>query len=161
MGFGLRPTGVTILAILSGLVALIYLLASFGAVLVLSFANNSTFLQALNDSGAPRWIIDNFRTVFLILLLVSLIFMAVYALLAYGFMTGTKWSWTLGICFAAINIVWAVIQFIVLQGTSGVLDTVISIIIPAIILFYLAQSNVKSFFLGGGLMVQPPPGSQL
>jgi hypothetical protein len=161
MGFGPRPAGVTILAILSGLAALIFLLASFGAVLIISFANNSTFIQALNDSGAPQWIIDNFRIIFLILLLVSLIFMAVYALLAYGFMSGTKWAWTLGICFAAINIVWTVVQFIVLQGTSGVLDMVISIAIPVIILIYLAQSNVKTFFLGGGQMVQPPPGSQL
>lgn len=161
MGYGPRPAGVTILAILSGLVAVISFLASLGAALVLTFANNSEFVQALRDSGAPQWIIDNFRAIFIVLLFVFLIFMAVYLLLAYGFMIGARWAWTLGICFAAINIVWTVVQFIALQGTSGVLDTVISVLIPAIILIYLTQTNVKSFFLGGGQMAQPPPRSQL
>ena len=161
MGFGTRPTGVTILAVLSGLVALIYLLAMFGVVFILALTNNSQFMQALRDSGAPQWIIDNFRSIFLILLIVSLIFMVVYGLLAYGFWTGTRWAWTLGFVFAALNIVWTVVQFVVLQGTSGILDTIIGVAIPVIILFYLAQSNVKAFFFGGGQTYPPPPGSQL
>ena len=161
MGFGPRPVGVTILAVLSGLVALIYLLAILGIVFILTLANNAQFMQALIDSGAPQWVIDNFRSIFLILLIVSLIFMVVYGLLAFGFWTGSRWAWTLGFVFAAINIVWTVAQFIALPGTSGILDVIIGVAVAAIILFYLAQPNVKAFFFGSRQTFQPPPGSQL
>jgi len=162
MGFGSRPTGVTILAVLSGLMALLFLLAFLGSILVFVLSNNASFIQSLRDSNAPQWIIDNFRAVFAAIAVISLVFLIIYSLLTYGFLKGSRWAWGLGIGFAIIDIVWTFARFVVLPGTSGIVDTAISIVIPLIILVYLMQRNVKTFFFGPGPAIptttpMPPP----
>ena len=67
MGYGPRPTGVTILAVLAALLAVVFLIALFGSVLLLVLSNNTDLLNQLTSRGAPQWIVDNFRTIFAVL----------------------------------------------------------------------------------------------
>jgi ABC-type Mn2+/Zn2+ transport system permease subunit len=112
-----RPFGVMLLAILE----IIYALNYFGS----AAAPSSWFLLSMSAIGATLM-----SVVLAILGIISL-------LLAYGLWTGMGWSWTLAIIFAAIGI---------LTGIASLLPGIISIIIGAIIIYYLMMPHVKAFF---------------
>ncbi len=163
MGYGPRPTGVTILAVLTALLAILFLITLLGSLALLAFSGNSQIIQSLRNAGAPQWIIDNIQTIGAVLTVVSLIFFVLAVLLAYGFTKGSRWAWGLGIVVMVLNIISTVVQFIALPGTSDVFGAAISIVIPLLIIFYLTTPRVKAFFYGPapGQPMPPPYGGQV
>ncbi|MEM0444559.1 MAG: hypothetical protein QXO86_02865 [Nitrososphaerota archaeon] len=127
-----RPTGVTILAILEiigsvlsllGAVALFALGAMVGGVLEDEFGMAGIFGLIAPLMGG-------------VLLIVALIGFV----LAYGFWTGKGWAWILGIIFSIIGIILGLATII--GNPSGI----ITVIINAVILYYLTRPHVKEWF---------------
>ena len=122
-----RPTGITILAVLSAIGGVFGLLASlallgFGAVAGASGLGGFVFIAGL------------------LVLVYSVLSLA----LAYGFWTLKPWAWPLGVAVQGLGIVQAVLQF--MNNSSNVASLVIGVGIAAFILWYLFQPNVKAAF---------------
>jgi hypothetical protein len=138
--------GVTILAILEILFGLLMLLASLGFFVVAGlFASQ----DILNQTGmqVPEWLINVAPLVFAIAGIVFLIMALIAFLLAYGFLKGRGWAWTLAMIFSVISIILSVVGW-VLQGfnPAGFVSMLISVIIPVIVILYLTRVNVKAWF---------------
>src|SRR6266705_2522161 len=136
-----RPTGVTILAIISILVGVGFL--AFGGLLLAAAAIVSTLdlsatypqLASYNLTSATIGaILGIFGAVILILGLLDLV-------LGIGFLGGKGWAWTLGMIVAVLNIV-VDIPSIYLFGAGSAFGLIIAIII----LYYLTRPRVKAFF---------------
>ena len=122
-----RPTGITILAVLSAIGGVFGLLASlallgFGAVAGASGLGGFVFIAGL----------------------LVLVYSVLSLILAYGFWNLKPWAWQLGVAVQGLGIVQAVLQF--MNNSSNVASLVIGVGIAAFILWYLFQPNVKAAF---------------
>jgi hypothetical protein len=120
-----RPTGVTVLAILQGLFAI---LAVLGGLATLT-------LGSLLGAAVPSvgYAGDLFGLIGIIGLLLGIIGL----IITYGMWTGKGWAWWLTIIFSIISII-----FNVLSLPVGI----IGIIIYLVIVIYLTRPHVKAFF---------------
>jgi len=128
-----RPLGVTILAILHIIGGILSLLSAVSTVAMLS-----------GILGYPFY--GLFETIFVTITAVSAIVGILGFVIAYGFWNGKGWAWTMGIILAIIGIIFSVIYL-----PMGI----ISIIIEAVVIYYLTRPHVKEFF-GKGVLVPPP-----
>jgi hypothetical protein len=171
-----RPTGVTIIAILSIIVGIILLLGGI-AFIVAGIALSSLTPSAFEDgtltaddsdiddfSGIPPSLIGGgpiaIGSVMIAIGIVSLI-------VAYGLLKGMGWAWTVAIVLSIISIVLSVITTIatvqallwlglgIILPPADITDpspppppfgAIISIIISGIIIYYLYRPNVKAYF---------------
>jgi hypothetical protein len=117
---GERPLGVTIIGILWISAGLFALSAGMGVITI----------------GTMVLGIFGFITG-IVLIILGIIDLA----LGVGCFKAWPWVWTVAVIIAAINIITGVISIF----TSG-LSAVLSIIIPAIILYYMMQPQVKAWF---------------
>ena len=165
-----RPTGVTIIAILTiigGAFSLIFGigLITLGAVLPTlppSVFNQSQLQGNLTIDGQappipsgtpPPMALQSllgglgiaFGAVLVAIGIVSFI-------VAYGLLKGRGWAWTVTIILSIISIVWNAITIATAANFGGI----ISIIIDAIIIYYLYRPHVKAYF-GKGVSPSPPP----
>jgi uncharacterized membrane protein (DUF2068 family) len=124
-----RPTGVTIIAVLSAIGGV------FGILGGLALVGFGGVIAASGVAGG------GFATIVGLLLLV---YGALALALAYGFWTLKPWAWTLGVGLQGAGIVINILQF--LNNSSNAVSTVISIAISAAIIWYLYQPNVKAAF---------------
>lgn len=69
---------------------------------------------------------------------------------AYGLLKGKGWAWTVAIILSIISIVWNAITL-----AGGNFFGIISIIISAVIIYYLYRPHVKAYF-GKGVSPSPP-----
>jgi hypothetical protein len=122
-GTGVRPTGITILAILSAIGGVLGL---FGGFVVLGLG-----ATILGGAGV-------------VLALAILALAALSLALAWGFWTLQPWAWPLGVVIQAANIVLAIVQFA--AADTGIVSTIISIAIAGAILYYLNQPTIKALF---------------
>ncbi|HEY7733202.1 MAG TPA: hypothetical protein VIB07_00245 [Nitrososphaera sp.] len=135
-GAARRPTGVTIIAILNIIGGIIMLVG--GLVLVAAGSILPSLSTNTDLSGVPAWLIGTAAiAVGIILIILGIISFIV----AYGLMKGMSWAWTLTVVLSIIGIVLNAISL-----ASGNFGGIISIIISAIILYYLYRPHVKSFF---------------
>ncbi len=125
-----RPTGITILAVLSAIGGILTLLGGVALIGVGSLAAAGTGTAAYFGLGA----------VFGILLLASGIASLVFA---YGAWNLRPWAWTLGVALQVLGLVLAVVTIL---GGADITSQIIGIVINAIILYYLFQPNIKSAF---------------
>ncbi len=125
-----RPTGVTILAILSFLGGILFLLGGFGMMAASAYVESMKTVQ-----GIPAGFLSPF---FGILALVSIALGILYFILGWGLWTGKGWAWVLGVVLSVIGIIMGILS---IKG-GGIL----TIIINAIILYYLYRPHVKEFF---------------
>jgi uncharacterized membrane protein (DUF2068 family) len=124
-----RPTGVTVMAVLSAIGGVFGLLASL-VLLGLGAAVSTA-------SGLGSGLVFVAGIIVLAYSVLSLI-------LAYGFWTLKPWAWPLGIGVQVLGIIQAVLQF--LNDSTNVVSLVISLAIAGVILWYLNQPHVKSAF---------------
>ena len=122
-GTGVRPTGITILAILSAIGGVLGL---FGGFVVLGLG-----ATILGGAGV-------------VLALAILALAALSLALAWGFWTLQPWAWPLGVVIQAANIILAIVQFV--AADTGIVSTIISIGIAGVILYYLNQPSIKALF---------------
>ena len=126
-----RPTGVTILAILSAVTGA--MMVAFGAMFSLLI---SSFEIAFNLPGFEilAWFVTP------ILIAVG----ATNFVVTWGLLKAMPWAWTL---MLALNII-AII-------TNAISFNVVSIIISIVILYYLTRSHVKEYFGRGVSDIAP------
>ena len=153
-----RPTGVTIIAILTiigGAFSLIFGigLITLGAVLPTlppSVFNQSQLQGNITGGqappippGTPPMALQSllggigiaFGAVLVAIGIVSFI-------VAYGLLKGRGWAWTVTIILSIISIVWNAITIATAANFGGI----VSIIISGIIIYYLYRPHVKAYF---------------
>ncbi len=146
-----RPTGVTVLAILEilgGLAGLGGGAVLIGVAALVSSADFATLYPQLSGIGGVSTILYALGALVLIFGILGLI-------LGVGFLGGKGWAWTLGIVVGILNIVLSVVQTAI-----GFYSSIVGIIFPIIIIYYLMRPHVKAFFGKGPAMaagMQPPP----
>jgi hypothetical protein len=123
-----RPTGVTVLAVLYILFAL--LLLGGGGVLLSARSYLGTQVGS---------VIGTFGGVLGGVLIVAALIMFV---ISYGFLKGNEWSWWVAIIFLVLGLISEVASLFTGQIGAGI----IGIIISAIIIYYLTRPNVKKWF---------------
>jgi hypothetical protein len=130
-----RPTGVTIIAILNIISGIIMLIGGVALVAI-----GSVLPGALEEgmSGMPAEMAGAFGVAMGGIILALAIFSFV---VAYGLWSGKGWAWTLTVVLSIISIA---LNAISLAG--GNFGGVISIIISAVILYYLYRPHVKAYF---------------
>ena len=128
-----RPLGVTLLAILHVLQAILAFIV--GLVLVTVGAFLPRFLVRM-----PRL----FRYTGLVEVIGGVVIMValLYLLLSYGLWSGKGWAWTVSLILAGLGIVFSLTALIVRGG----LGAIITLILDAVIIYYLTRINVKAFF---------------
>jgi len=139
-----RPTGVTIIAILNiigGIIMLIggIALVAIGAVLPEAFEEG---MGPGMSSGVLGALGVGMGGIILALGIISFV-------VAYGLWKGKGWAWTLTVVLSIISIALNAISI-----ASANFGGIISIIISAVILYYLYRPHVKAYF---GKGPSPPP----
>lgn len=130
-GTRVRPTGVTVLAVLEILGGILSLVGAAGMFALGAIAEDLPGMGALGGFfGLFGALIGGVLVVF------ALIAFA----LAYGFWTGKGWAWILGIVFSILGLVLGLVSII------GNPSAVINVIINGVILYYLTRSHVKAWF---------------
>jgi hypothetical protein len=124
-----RPTGVTIIAVLSAIGGVFGLLAS---VALLGFGGAIAGATGLTGG------------VLVVAGLIVLVYSVLSLVLAYGFWTLQPWAWPLGVGVEILGIVQAILQF--MNDTRQVISLVISLAIAGVIIWYLFQPHVKAAF---------------
>lgn len=122
-----RPTGVTIIAILEILGALVMLFVG-GLALIGGEAASALGLGLVSGLIAVLGAI---------MLILGIVMLGV----AWGLWTGKGWAWTFAIVFIVLGIVVGLAQMIT-GGYHGILTLIIQIII----VYYLFRPNVKAYF---------------
>ena len=158
-----RPTGVTILAVLSILGAIAFLLGGAGLIvvgLVIGTYAGSQLTNQIASSGYSALASLTAGTIALVFTLIGAILLILgflYLAVAVGFLGGKGWAWTLGMIGYIIGIVLNIVQI-----AFGSYNSAAGLIIGIIIVYYLTRPHVKAFFgKGGGTMAssQMPPAS--
>jgi hypothetical protein len=160
-----RPTGVTIIAILNIIGGIIML---FGAIALIAIGailptlppsafnqselpGNLTAGQApIPPPGVPMVSPSLFGGIGIAIGGVLLAIAIVSFVVAYGLLKGLGWAWTVTVILSIISIVLNVISI-----AAGNIASIISIIISAVILYYLYRPHVKAYF-GKGVSRSPP-----
>ena len=125
-----RPTGITILAILSAIGGVLGLLGGIALVGLGGLAAASTGTAAFFGLGAI------FGLILLATAIASLVF-------AYGAWNMLPWAWPLGVALQVISLALAALS-VLSGGDLG--SQIIGIVISAVILYYLFQPNIKAAF---------------
>jgi len=107
-----RPTGVTILAILQIIGAIILLIAAMRMFVVGALTGIEEVKDAIGEE-APGWIVDNAAMFFGAMGVLFLILAIVGFGLGYGYLKGIGLAWTLGIIFAVLSIIGEIINPII------------------------------------------------
>jgi uncharacterized membrane protein (DUF2068 family) len=152
-----RPTGVTVLAVLSilGAIALLFsgaVLIGLGLLLG-TLTASVDITRALTNAGYPglgSLGVGTLSALIIALGAAILILGILYLTVGVGFLGGKRWAWTLGIIVSVIGIVLDVIQMI-----GGNYNSAVSLIISLLIIYYLTRPHVKIFF-GRGTQVASP-----
>ncbi|HET7581385.1 MAG TPA: DUF2127 domain-containing protein [Candidatus Limnocylindria bacterium] len=124
-----RPTGITVLAILSFIGGVLAIFAGLALV-----GLSGAIAAAAGGGGGLATILG----------LLLLVFGVLELILGYGFWTLKPWAWSMGVALQAAGIVLDVIQFI--NNGSQLVSVIISIAISAAIIWYLFQPHVKAAF---------------
>ncbi|MEM3786638.1 MAG: hypothetical protein QXZ59_04575, partial [Nitrososphaeria archaeon] len=135
-----RPFGVTILAILTAINAIVYFgLAAFVGVIF-----------AWIGELIPRALTGLLAIIAMVVSVIAVIFGLIYLLLAWGLWSGKGWAWTITLILTILSLLGSLIT-----AASGF--GIVSLIINVLILYYLTRPHVKAFFGKGPPPEMPPP----
>jgi hypothetical protein len=122
----MRPTGVTILAVLAFIFAALWIIGGFFAVVVGGAASFVVGpLGALGVAGGA----------------LMLLWGGVLAVVGYGLWTLQPWAWTLAVVVFAINLLFGVVEVF-----ADVVGGLLSVIVNGLLLWYLFQPHVRGAF---------------
>jgi multisubunit Na+/H+ antiporter MnhG subunit len=128
----LRPTGVTILAVLQVLGGIVF----FGLGVLLMAIAGLIGIVGLTPGTSPFPILIGSAVVGIIGIIMLAIGILGFAA-AYGFWNGLGWSWTVGIAIAVIGVIITI---------SSLPHGILGLAIEALILYYLTRPYVKRWF---------------
>ncbi len=127
-----RPTGVTILAALQVLAGLVFVV--FGAIVLIVAGLLRIWGVRPQAPMLPLFLGGLIIAVVGgIMVIIGIVSFAV----AYGYMNGRGWAWTLGLVIAVLGLI---------MGILSLPNGVIGILIDALIIYYLTRPHVKRFF---------------
>ena len=132
-----RPTGVTVLAVLTLIGGILGVFAGAG---MLFFGGATGATGAASGDGSMAGL----GAGLLILGGVGLIASILNLFVAYGLFTLKQWAWTVAVVLQFVHIV--INGANLLQGLKGVGSVIVAIVIAAVILYYLFQPHVKQAF---------------
>jgi len=145
-----RPMGITVLAILAGLLGIVLILAGV-IVGVMAGAISDLIKDYMETYGTISMtgidISEIIGAALVAVAAVAFIVGILYIAVAYGFWIGAGWSRMLAIILSILNIIGGLITL-----PAGI----ITIIIFGLIIWYLMQPYVKAFF-GAAPPPTPPP----
>ena len=164
-----RPTGVTIIAILTIIGGILLLFAGVALVAIGSFISvtpldttNNTTTDSSSSRAAGQFLGIIAATVGGVLLAVGVGYLVMF----YGLLKGKGWAWTITIVLLIIGIAIQIVSTAVgsvftaslhndngNSALSGVVGAIIGIAINIVILYYLYRPHVKAYF---GKAKQPP-----
>ena len=127
-----RPLGVTLLAILHVLQAVLALI--IGLVLVTLGAYLLPFLTRMPRFARHPGLLGVIGGIAIVVALL-------YLLMSYGLWTGKGWALTISLILAGLGVIISLIGLI----ARGAVGSVITLILDAVIIYYLTRNNVKSF----------------
>ena len=132
-----RPFGVTLLAVLQIILGILELLGALAVafvsiVLPEMFPRMRLFAPRSTGSG-----------------LVLVVFAFVEFILAYGLWKGKGWAWIGSLIFAVIVLVFSALTLFMRPRVGGV----IAVVLNLVIMYYLMQPRVQSYFGKGKLSV--------
>ena len=154
-----RPTGVTIIAILTIINGILLLLSGITLVILGSlFSGNSTSTSAVTQL---------FGTISTVVGAILLAIGIGYIVMFYGLLKGKGWGWTITIILLITGIVIQIVSTYVITASSlentkdvisGIVGSItfplIGLAINIVILYYLYRHRVKTYF--GKAKPQPP-----
>lgn len=126
-----RPTGITILAVLSAIGGVLAILAGLFAT-VLGGA-----VGAATGSAAVGGLVS-------LLGIIAIVYGGLSLAFAYGAWTLKPWAWTLGMASQIVGIGLAIVY--IATGNSTVSSQILNIAISAVIIYYLNTPAVKAAF---------------
>jgi hypothetical protein len=135
-----RPFGVTILAVLTVINALV----SFGLSALVGVIFG--WVGAL----VPGVFGGFLAAIAIIFSIVAVAFGLIYLLLAWGLWSGKGWAWTITLILTVLSLIGSLVT-----AASGL--GIVSLIIDVLILYYLTRPHVKAFFGKGPPPEMPPP----
>ncbi|HEY7572505.1 MAG TPA: hypothetical protein VH796_14155 [Nitrososphaeraceae archaeon] len=155
-----RPSGVTIIAILTIISGILLVIPGIGLV-----ALGTLFLG--NSISTSQAVAQFFGIIFGIAGGLLLALGIGYIAMFYGLLKGKGWAWTITIILLIIGIVMQIISTYVITASSledtknaisGIMDSItfplISLAINIVILYYLYRKHVRAYF--GKAKPQPP-----
>lgn len=133
-----RPMGVTVISVIAGIQAVLLILAALAVILGASLLGGLAGSQGGVEGAAVGGAFAGLGIIFGVIVGVIA---ALYAAIAYGAWKGRSWAWMLGVVVSIIALVFAVL------GLSGGinLSTIISLALPAVVLYFLFQPDVKRY----------------
>jgi hypothetical protein len=141
-----RPTGVTIIAILNIISGIIMLIGGVALVAI-----GSALHSAFDGTDPGMSILAGMSGAFGIAMGGIIFALAIFSfIVAYGLWNGKGWAWTLTVVLSIISIA---LNAISLAGAN--FGGIISMIISAVILYYLYRPHVKAYFGKGVKAAQP------
>jgi hypothetical protein len=161
-----RPTGVTIIAILTIIGGILLLLSGVGLLTVGALFSVNPVGTTTTTSSASHAAAQFFGIIFAAVGGVLLVIGIGYLIMSYGLFKGKGWAWTITIILTIIGIAIQIVSTSVgsvfttsslhntNNATSGIVGSIIGIAINIIILYYLYRPHVKAYF---GKATQQPP----
>jgi hypothetical protein len=125
-----RPIGITLLAVLHVIQAVILFLGGIGLIALGAFIRRGLF-------GLPRFLNGVAYLIGVVVLIIGLLYLG----LAWGLWTGKGWAWILSLILTALGLIGSLISLV--RGGFGM---VVVLILDAAILYYLFRPTVRVFF---------------
>jgi len=125
-----RPTGVTVLAILQVINGVIAIIAGLVFIFMYTFISGVVPHEVPQFMGMLSGLFGLIGGLFIFLGVLGFV-------IAYGYLKGKGWAWTIGLIFAVLGVIGGLISL-----PSGV----ITILINGLIIYYLTRPHVKEFF---------------
>lgn len=132
-----RPLGVTIIGVLMAIAGVVMIIAGASALAVAPFIPMAAQSQDLGvdiSSAMLGGVAVASGAVMLALGVASLI-------ISYGLFKGRSWAWTAAVVLSIIGIAMSVVAI-----ATGNFGSVVSLIIDAVIIYYLYRPHVKAYF---------------
>jgi hypothetical protein len=146
----MRPSGVSVLSILAGILGVLALLVGVIAL------GASAFIAPFIEENLPVGFIGItgafIATVLAILGVVVIIFGVLHILVAYGLWVGAGWAWWLTMVLAILG---AIGGLLTLPG--NIVGGIIVLAIYVVIIWYFWQPYVKAYFGQARAPAPPPP----
>jgi hypothetical protein len=140
-----RPLGVTIIAILTIIGGIAFLVSGITAVTVALFLsgtcpNNNNIITSTGTSyiAIPQTLLVGLSAVTGAALLTLGI---AYFVMAYGLLKGKGWAWTITVVLSCIGIAFGFVSIV-----TGHIGAIFNVIINGLILYYIYRPHAKSFF---------------
>ena len=144
MAIAARPFGITLLAVLHVLQAILFFVGGIALITLGAFVGRGFF-------GAHRLLGGAASLIGVVLVFVALL----YLVLGWGLWSGKGWAWTVSMILAGVGIIISLISLL-----RGGLGSLIVLILDAIIIYYLLTPHVRTFFGEYKQTIQTGPPTQ-